>query len=117
MAPTHGTCRTGSLQWYPRRFSRLTTGRPLLKVHNRAQSAIHSALTIRVVLNIREVASRGLDDFSLDLHLPNTDSHACRSPIVFAKNRAVLDSIGEQMNDMCGRKEKHDSGASMERVE
>ena len=89
-----------------------------LKVNNRAQSAIHSVLTTRIVLNIREAASQRLQDHSFDLHLSETESQACRSQIRFADRQVVLYSSDEQMRDTFGRGEGHgDSGASIGGVE
>ena len=56
------------------------------------QGAIHSSLTTRIILNIREAASRRLDDFSFDLHLSDADFHASGSRISFAENPAVFHS-------------------------
>ena len=88
----------------------------LLSVGNRAQSAIHSVLTTRIILNIREAASQRLDDHSFDLHLSDTDSHASGSRMLFAENTAVFHSGSDQESDVSRRVERHDSGSSMGQV-
>ena len=75
-----------------------------LKVNNRAQSAIYSVLTARIVLNIREAASQRLQNHSFDLHLSETES---RSQIRFAERQVVLYSDDEQMRGRFGRGEGH----------
>jgi len=60
-----------------------------LTVNFSVQSAIHSVLTTRVILNIREAASQRLDDFSFDLHLSGSDSQVSRLRISFTENPAV----------------------------
>ena len=47
-------------------------------------------LTTRVILNIREAASRRLDDFSFDLHLSGSDAQLPRLQISFAENPGVF---------------------------
>lgn len=76
----------------------LALDNPFVALVSPAQSAIHSVLTTRIILNIREVASQRLGNFSVDLHMSDTDSHACRSPIAFAANRIVFHSGSDQEN-------------------
>ncbi|KAF9649434.1 hypothetical protein BDM02DRAFT_3113855 [Thelephora ganbajun] len=54
------------------------------------QSAIHSVLTTRIILNLREAASQRLHDISFDLHLSDTDSRIHGSRLSFAENSAAL---------------------------
>ena len=70
---------------------------PSLTVNCRLQSAIHSVLTTRVVLNIREAASRRLDDISCDLHLSDTEVPVSR--ISFAEHPTVFHSDGDCESD------------------
>ena len=53
---------------------------------------MHSVLTTRVILNIREAASRRFEDFSFDLHLSDIGSRASRARMSFAESPAVLRS-------------------------
>ena len=69
-----------------------------LTVNYRLQNAIHSSLTARVILNIREAASRRLDDFSFDLHLSDT-THVSRSRMSFAENPVALHSAKDSETD------------------
>jgi len=59
-----------------------------LTVKRRIQSALHSVLTVRVILNIREAASRRLDDISFDLHL--SDLEVSGSRMSLAEDLAVF---------------------------
>jgi len=82
-----------------------------------AQSAVHSVLTTRLILNLREAASRRFDDFSVDLHLSDTDSRgACRSQIRFAENPAGLNHDGGHKNDTSQHRIGLDSAASTTRI-
>lgn len=56
---------------------------------------MHSVLTTRIILNIREAASGRLDDISLDLHLSHVSSDATVSRISFAENPAVSHFDGD----------------------
>ena len=58
-------------------------------------------LTARVILNIREAASRRLEDISFDLHL--SDLEVSGSRISFAENLAVFHSDGGGDNDLSPR--------------
>jgi hypothetical protein len=89
----------------------------VLKVVNRVQSAIHSVLTTRIILNIREAASRRRDDFSSDLHLSETNSHASRPRMDFAENQALTRSGGDQESGSFRYRERYDGGSSMGRTE
>ena len=51
---------------------------------------MHSVVTTRIILNIREAASRRLEDFSFDLHLSDAGSRASRARMSFAENPAAL---------------------------
>lgn len=91
---------------------------PFVALVSPAQSAIHSVLTTRIILNIREVASQRLGNFSVDLHMSDTDSHACRSPIAFAANRIVFHSGSDQENLSAFRHgEGYNSGSNTTRGE
>ena len=87
-------------------------------MNNRVQSAIHSVLTTRIILNIREAASQRLDDVSSDLHLSDTDSGAYRSRISFALNPAAFHSVGGRMtgSDVSRRSERYGGCGNMAQV-
>ena len=75
-----------------------------LTIKCRIQSAIHSVLTVRVILNIREAASRRLDDISFDLHL--SDIEVSGSRISFAENLAVFHFDDDYGNVISPRRER-----------
>jgi len=79
-----------SLQSCHRRFPAQPRTELLSYISYRVQSAIHSVLTTRVILNIREAASRRLNDFSFDLHLSGSDAQPPRPQISFAENPTVF---------------------------
>jgi len=83
---------------------------PPLTVDRRIQSAIHSVLTTRVILNIREAASRRLNDVSFDLHL--SDLEVPRSRISFAENPTVFHFDGDRESDGFPRRERFDSACA-----
>ena len=56
-------------------------------------------LTTRIVLNIREAASRRLHDFSFDLHLSDADLRAPTSRIAFAEDLAVIHFGDDRTSD------------------
>lgn len=61
-------------------------------------------LTARVVLNIREAASRRLEDISFDLHL--SDFEAPRSRISFTENPAVFHFDDDHGSGISPRRER-----------
>ena len=74
-------------------------------------------LTTRIILNLREAASRRFDDFSVDLHLSETDSRgACRSQIRFAENPVALDHNDDHKSGTSQRRIGLDSVASTTRT-
>ena len=73
-----------------------------LIIHHRIQTAIHSALTTRIILNIRRVASQQFDDFSFDLHLYDTKVPVSQPQIAFAENPASLDFDDDHENQNLG---------------
>lgn len=81
------------------------------------QTAIHSVLTTRIILNIREAASHRLYDHSFDLHLSDTGSQPCISRISFAENPAVLHPGGDQESAIFPGRGRHNGGLSMGRAE
>ena len=64
-------------------------------------------LTTRIILNIREAASRRLDDISFDLHL--SDFEVPRSRISFAENPAVFHYDDDRESDNSPRRERFGS--------
>jgi len=64
-------------------------------------------LTARVILNIREAASRRLDDVSFDLHL--SDLEVPGSRISFAENPAVFHFDGGRESDIPPHRERFGS--------
>ncbi|KAF9781697.1 hypothetical protein BJ322DRAFT_1161529 [Thelephora terrestris] len=95
----------------------LTLDNAFVALVSPVQSAIHSVLTTRIILNIREAASRRRDDFSSDLHLSETNSHASRPRMDFAENQALTRSGGDQEGDRFRYLERYDGGSSMGRSE
>jgi len=81
--------------------------------NRRVQSAIHSVLTTRIILNIREAASQRLVDFSFDLHLSDIDFDVYRSRLSFAENSAVFHSDDDYRVSVSQRSDGVDSVASM----
>ena len=61
---------------------------------------MHSVVTTRIILNIRQAASRRLEDFSFDLHLSDAGSRASRAHMSFAENPAVLRSNDDHESDI-----------------
>ena len=61
---------------------------------------MHSVVTTRIILNIREAASRRLEDFSFDLHLSDAGSRASRARMSFAENPAMLRSDDDHESDI-----------------
>ena len=116
LAPTHRTYRMGLLQWSPRRFPVQLQAETLSHRNCRVQSAIHSALTTHIILNIREAASQRLVDFSFDLHLSDTDSNVYRSQLSFAENPAAFHSDDDHRSNVLQRRERVDSVASTARI-
>lgn len=103
----------GSSQWSHRGFWSNYEWSSLLTVNHRVQSAIHSVLTTRIILNLREAASQRFDDFSVDLHLSDTDSRGLpRSRLSFAENPAVLDCNDDHGSDNFRSRKWLDSGES-----
>jgi len=94
----------------------LTLDNAFVALVSPVQSAIHSVLTTRIVLNIREAASQRLDDYSFDLHLSDTDSRTPRSRISFAVNPALFHSGSDQESGVSQRGERHDGGSSVGQV-
>ena len=84
--------------------------------NHRAQSAIHSSLTTRIILNIREAASQRHVDFSFDLHLSDTDSNVHRSQLSFADNPAVSHSDDDHRSNVFHRRKRVDSITSTARI-
>jgi len=81
------------------------------------QSAVHSVLTTRIILNIRRAASKRLDDFSCDLHLSDTESRAHRSRLRFAENPAGLHyDDDDHRNDIFRRRNRFDSAMSVAQI-
>ena len=78
-----------------------------LTVNSRVQSAIHSVLTTRVVLNIREAASRRLNDVSCDLHL--SDLEFPKSRISFAETPVVSHFGSDRESDTFSHRERSGS--------
>ena len=66
---------------------------------------MHSVVTTRIILNIREAASRRLEDFSFDLHLSDVGSRASRTHMYFAENPAVFLSDNGCESDIPGPRE------------
>ena len=71
-----------------------------LTVNHRLQSIIHTVVTTRIILNIRESASRRLDDFSSNLHLSDIGFRALRSRISLTESPAVFRSDGGCESDI-----------------
>lgn len=88
---------------------------PFVAMMSPVQSAIHSVLTARIILNIREMASRRLDDYSFDLHLSDADTHA--SGISFSENMVAFHPDDRQEGDTIGQWHRHGHGAGVLRVE
>ena len=70
---------------------------------------MHSVVTARIILNVREAASRRLEDFSRDLHLSDVGSRASRSHMSFAENPAVFLSDNGCESDIPGRRDPEGS--------
>ena len=105
------------MQWSLRGFPVQIQGGLSLTVDRRAQSAVHSALTTRIILNIRKAASQRLDDFSFDLHLSDTDSNVNRSRLSFAQNlSAFYYDDDHSKSDIVQRSGRAESVASMAQV-
>ena len=78
----------------------------------RFQSAIHSSLTTRIVLNIREAASQRHDDFSFNLHMSDANFHVPGSRISFAENPAVFHSNEDREDAISLRRRRPDSASA-----
>ena len=98
-------CRNGLTVGLQPIYKRSTS----LTVDCSLQSAIHSALTTRIILNIREAASQRLQDFSFDLHLSDTDLHVPRAQLSFAENLAGLHSDEDHKSESFQRRERNNS--------
>ena len=61
---------------------------------------MHSVLTARIILNIRESASQRLGDVSFDLHLSDAGSRTSRARMSFARGPVAFCSDDDRENDI-----------------